>query len=254
MTVNKKLFFLIWLGGALSVLAVLPYAFSLQQDLLQDVPFSLPVLALLSLIQSAVLLAIATFLGLFFAKKVGFKFTVLEQVLSGKSNTIQWKDFLQFPTVLGIVTAVAIFFGDWLFKLAGVVIDDKHITEIPIWQRFLASFYGGIGEEILLRLFLVSMLVWIFGKITRSEAPLSRSGLVWSAIAIASIIFGLGHLPATSAVIELTPLVIARAIVLNGIAGLVLGWLYWKRGLESAIIAHFTADLMILIVLPAILA
>jgi membrane protease YdiL (CAAX protease family) len=98
------------------------------------------------------------------------------------------------------------------------------------------------------------MLVWILGKITQSEAPLSRSALVWSAIAITSIIFGLGHLPATSVITELTPLVVARAIVLNGIAGMVLGWLYWQRGLESAIIAHFTADLMILIVLPAILA
>jgi membrane protease YdiL (CAAX protease family) len=254
MSLNKKLFILILLGGALSVLAVLPYAFSLQQDLLQDVPFSLPVLALLSFLQSAVLLAIATSLGLFFAKKVGFKFTALEQALSGKSNAIQWKDFLRLPIVLGIVIAVVIFFGDWLFKLAGVVIDDKYITEIPIWKRFLAAFYGGIGEEILLRLFLVSMLVFVFGKITRSETPLSRSGLVWSAIVLASIIFGLGHLPATSAIIELTPLVIARAIVLNGIAGLVLGWLYWRWGLESAIIAHFTADLMILIVLPAIIA
>jgi membrane protease YdiL (CAAX protease family) len=254
MTLNKKLFFVIWLGGTLSVLAVLPYAFDLQQDFLQDVPFSLPVLALLSLLQSTVLLAIATSMGLFFAKKVGFKFTVLEQVLSGKSNAIQWQDFLRLPIVLGTVTAVAIFFGDWLFKLAGVVIDAKYITEIPIWKRFLASFYGGIGEEILLRLFLLSMLVWIFGKITRSEAPLSRSGLVWTAIVVASIIFGLGHLPATSAITELTTLVVARAIVLNGIAGLVLGWLYWKRGLESAIIAHFTADLMILIVLPALLA
>jgi len=236
------------------VLAVLPYAFDLQQDLLQDVPFSLPVLALLSLLQSTVLLAIATSLGLFFAKKVGFKFTVLEQVISRRSSAIQWKDFLRLPILLGILTAVVIFFGDWLFKLAGVVIDAKYITEIPIWKRFLAAFYGGIGEEILLRLFLLSMLVWIFGKITRSEAPLSRSGLVWSAIAMTSIIFGLGHLPATSAITELTPLVVTRAIVLNGIAGMVLGWLYWQRGLESAIIAHFTADLMILIVLPAILA
>jgi membrane protease YdiL (CAAX protease family) len=254
MTLNKKLFFVIWLAGTLSVLAVLPYAFELQQELLQSAPFSLPVLVLLSLLQTTVLLAIATSLGLIFAKKVGFKFPVLEQVLSRRGSAIQWKDFLRLPIVLGILTGIAIIFGDWLFRLAGVVIDAKYITEIPIWKRFFASFYGGIAEEILLRLFLVSMLVWIFGKITRSEAPLSRSGLVWSAIAIATIIFGLGHLPATAVIIELIPLVIARAIVLNGIAGLVLGWLYWKRGLESAIIAHFTADIMILIVLPAILA
>jgi len=254
MTLNKKMFLVIWLAGTLSVLMVLPYAFQLQQDLLQSAPFSLPVLALLSFLQSAILLAIATSLGSFFAKDVGFKFPVLEQVLLRRANAIQWKDFLRLPILLGILTAVVIIFGDWLFKLAGVVIDAKYVTEIPIWKRFLGSFYGGIAEEILMRLFLVSMLVWIFGKITRSKAPLSRSGLVWLAIVVVSIIFGLGHLPATSAVTELTLLVIARAIVLNGIAGLVFGWLYWKRGLESAMTAHFTADIMILIVFPAILA
>jgi membrane protease YdiL (CAAX protease family) len=254
MSLNKKLFLVIWLGGTLSVIAVLPYAFQLQQEFLQSAPFSLPVLALLSFLQTTVLLAIATSLGLFFAKKVGFKFPVLEQVLSRRGSAIQWIDFLRLPIVLGILTGVAIIFGDWLFRLAGVVIDEKFVTGIPVWKRFFAAFYGGIAEEILLRLFLVSLLVWIFGRIRRSKTPLSRSGLVWSAIAIAAILFGLGHLPATAAITELTPLVIARAIALNGIAGLVLGWLYWKRGLESAIIAHFTADIMILIVLPAILA
>lgn len=251
---NKKLFLVIWLAGTLSVLAVLPYAFQLQQDLLQNAPFSLPVLALLSFLQSATLLAIATSLGVFFARKVGFQFPVLEQVLLRSGSAIQWNDFLRLPLLLGIVTASVILFGDWLFKLAGVKLDAETITEIPIWKRFLASFYGGIGEEILMRLFLVSMLVWIFGKFTRNEALLSRSGLVWSAIAGVSIIFGLGHLPATSVITDLTPLVITRAIVLNGIAGLVFGWLYWKRGLESAIIAQFAADMMILIVFPAILA
>ena len=82
MALNKKMFTVLWLGGTLSVLAVLPYAFQLQQDLLQSAPFSLPVLALLSLLQTSILLAIATSLGLIFAKKVGFTFPVLDQVLS----------------------------------------------------------------------------------------------------------------------------------------------------------------------------
>lgn len=94
----------------------------------------------------------------------------------------------------------------------------------------------------------MTLLVWIFSKITRSKHPLTKSGLVWAAIVIAAIVFGLGHLPATAAIIALTPLVIARALVLNGVAGLVLGWLYWKKGLEAASVAHFTADIMILVV------
>jgi Type II CAAX prenyl endopeptidase Rce1-like len=253
MSLNKKLFLIIWLAGTLSILAVLPYAFYLQQDILQSVPFSLPILVLLSLLQNSVLIAIAASSGLFFAKKVGFTFPVLEQVLLRGGNAIKWKSFLRLPIVLGIVIGIVIVFGDYLFKLAGVVIDAKYVTEIPLWKSFLAAFYGGIAEETLLRLFLVSMLVWVFGKITRSETPLSRSGLVWSAITIATILFGLGHLPTTSAITELTPLVIARAVVLNGIAGLVFGWLYWKKGFEAAVIAHFSADIINLIIFPILL-
>lgn len=253
MSPNKKLFLIIWLAGILGTLAVLPYAFYLQQDILQSVPFSLPILVLLSLLQSSVLIAIAASSGLFFAKKVGFTFPVLEQVLLRGGNTIKWKSFLRLPIALGIVTGIVIIFGDYFFKLAGVVIDAKYANEVPIWKSLLASFYGGITEEIFLRLFLVSMLVWIFSKIARTETPLSRNGLVWLAIIIASIIFGLGHLPTTSVITELTPLVVGRAIALNGIAGLVFGWLYWKKGLEAAVVAHFSADIIILIVFPILL-
>ncbi len=35
---------------------------------------------------------------------------------------------------------------------------------VPFWQSFLAIFYGGIGEEILFRLFVMSLLVWISFK------------------------------------------------------------------------------------------
>ncbi len=36
----------------------------------------------------------------------------------------------------------------------------------------------------------------------------------------------------------MTPLVITRTLVYQGFGGLVLGWLCWSRGLESAMVAH----------------
>jgi membrane protease YdiL (CAAX protease family) len=33
--------------------------------------------------------------------------------------------------------------------------------------------------------------------------------------------------------------------VLNSLAGLVFGWLYWRRGLKAAMVAHFSADLVL---------
>jgi hypothetical protein len=46
----------------------------------------------------------------------------------------------------------------------------------------------------------------------------------------------------------LTPLVTARALLLNGMGGLGFGRLYWKRGLPAAMPAHFTADIVLHVV------
>jgi membrane protease YdiL (CAAX protease family) len=44
--------------------------------------------------------------------------------------------------------------------------------------------------------------------------------------------------------------VIVRALLLNGIGGIVFGWLYWKRGLLAAMLAHFSADVVLHVVVP----
>jgi membrane protease YdiL (CAAX protease family) len=88
-------------------------------------------------------------------------------------------------------------------------------------------------------------------KIFHRDKP-TQTGIVIS-IFLAAIIFGLGHLPITASLVAITPLIVLRAIVLNGIGGIVFGWLFWKRGLESAMIAHFTADIFLLTLLPLVL-
>jgi membrane protease YdiL (CAAX protease family) len=46
----------------------------------------------------------------------------------------------------------------------------------------------------------------------------------------------------------ITPLVVAAALMLNGIAGIAFGFLYRRHGLEAAMIAHFIADFVIYVV------
>jgi membrane protease YdiL (CAAX protease family) len=36
---------------------------------------------------------------------------------------------------------------------------------------------------------------------------------------------------------------VTRILVLNGVAGTLFGYLYWRKGLEAAMIAHGAADL-----------
>ena len=123
-------------------------------------------------------------------------------------------------------------------------------SSVPVWKALLASFYGGIAEEILLRLFLVSLFVWITYKIKKTKDGQPTDFGIWLSIIVAAILFGLGHLPATAQITTLTGLVVLRAIVLNGTGGIIFGWLYWKKGLESAILAHFSADIVLHVITP----
>ena len=84
----------------------------------------------------------------------------------------------------------------------------------------------------------MSALVFVGWSVTgrRSDGP--GSGITWAAIAISAMLFGLGHLPALAQSVELTPALVARTVLLNAIAGVIFGWLYWRRSLEAAMVAH----------------
>jgi len=67
------------------------------------------------------------------------------------------------------------------------------------------------------------------------------------AIILSAIIFGLGHLPFVFAISHgASVALIFYVIVGNMIFGLIAGYLYWKRGLESAVISHMVAHLVML--------
>ncbi len=61
---------------------------------------------------------------------------------------------------------------------------------------------------------------------------------------------GAGHLPTAAAVWGLDAGVVARTLVLNVLGGMVFGWLFWRRGLEMAVLAHFSADLVLHVLVP----
>lgn len=114
----------------------------------------------------------------------------------------------------------------------------------PAWTGFLASFYGAINEEVLLRLFFFSFLYFVFKKIFCFAAK-DRPIVLWLTNAITALLFGLGHLPAAFQLIPPSSFEICRILLLNGLPGLIFGWLYWSKGLWSAMMAHFTTDLLI---------
>jgi len=100
----------------------------------------------------------------------------------------------------------------------------------------------------LLRLFLFTFIYFLFKKIFKFSKD-NRLYFLWITNVIIAIIFGLGHLPTVFKIISPTTFEIFRVLLLNAIPGIVFGYLYWSKGLWTAMTAHFVADIMIHVLL-----
>lgn len=248
--INCNIFALLLVGGIIVTVAVFPYALGMQADALAEVPMSLPVIVLLSLLQTAVLLSVTIFVGLIAAKRVGLRLPLIDKFFAGELRRADIAAMARTAVPAGLLVGVAIIVGDWI---GGYWADQQFPEAVaPIWQGTIATLYGGIVEEIQLRLFLMAVIVWLLGFALKDANGRPAPIAFWLAIIGSAALFGLGYLPATALLVDLTPYVIVRATVLNGIGGVVFGWLFWKKGLETAMLAHFAADIVLLLIWPVI--
>jgi membrane protease YdiL (CAAX protease family) len=102
-----------------------------------------------------------------------------------------------------------------------------------------------------MRLFLMGSLVWLFGLIWKNPSGTLAGGAFWMANILAALLFGAGHLPATAQAVKLTPTVVGRALLLNGIPGVFCGYLYVRYGLEAAMLLHFSLDILLHLIAPS---
>ena len=242
----RPTFLRLWIAAVLATACVLPYAFTVlkQIPLPKPIPFPLPVLAGLQLLQSAVIFGAAIAAGLWFAPRLGLRLPLFAREYEAGKGAEVFQQALRGGILPGLAAGGLVLALELLFFRRYLPPSMLHFSA-PAWQGLLASFYGGIGEEILVRLFVMSALTYAFAKILRQKAPPLSSGPFWAANVAAALLFGLGHLPATAALAPLTTALVVRALVLNGVPGVIFGYLFWKRSLETAMIAHFSADIVI---------
>ena len=192
---------------------------------------SLGTLTALSLIQPAVLLACATAIGAALAHRLGFT-SHLAGVNVRRTLRSEWP----FALAAGVVTGIVVFALDRsVFRSAGAAIAAPGRDIVS--GLVAGMLYGGLSEEIMMRWGLMSLAAWAGMRLLRRALP--RPAPIYAAsVALAAVVFAARHLPAASALGPLQPTGITRIMLLNTIPGLVFGWLFWRRSLESAIVAH----------------
>lgn len=260
--------FLLCMAGAV---LVIPYAFTTIGLTDQNLPLPLSNLVTMYLLQSAFLFGAAVVLGMGVGRRVGLGAPFLERLTGNPvavlfagvfvrgDGTARRVSRVLLATVLiaivaGIAASLAVTVIDLSFFRISVEASLRSESTVPVWQRVLAALYGGVNEEVLMRFFVLSVLAFLFLRAERASSPAALSPFgMWAAIVLTAALFGIGHLPFAAEVGSLEARVALRAILLNVITGVVFGWVYRRRGLEAAMIAHFTSDVCLLVLLPSLL-
>ena len=243
---NLKLALLLGVAGMLAKLALLPYLLVLMPQKFAALPLPLPVVAAAQAAQAGVLCWLLAWLGLYLGTPYGLDAPWLRAWVYRRPRDPSRHARWWLASLLGAWAALVVI----ALSLLGPKEAGEHVTTATgwAWRGLLASFYGGIVEEVECRLLLVAALVWLLARCNRRVA---RSWMFVVAIVLAAVLFGAGHLPAAFAIgMAHTPALLARIVVFNALVGLVTGGLFWKYGLEHAMLAHFCADLVLHVALP----
>lgn len=167
--------------------------------------------------------------GIFLGKKTGL----------WKDERALTKKPLITSLVVSIVGGLALILPDILFFGKHVqAIMDTYAVKPTIPYLIATVAYGGVIEEVMLRLFMMSLVAFILYMLFGRKQEKPTTGILICANVVAALLFAAGHLPATAAMMGLTPMIVFRCFLLNGGFGLLFGWLYRKYGLRYAMIAH----------------
>lgn len=237
---------LVWaLCSAAGAAAVAPYLLSL----LPQTGLALPppgVLAGVLAAQTGVLAFLLGWAGTAVGRGMGLGSPLLEALLRGQRPGLPRS--LADAALLGALAGLVIvgldtLLGGWMPPAIG-----QMPPQPGPWHGLLASLYGGVTEEVLTRLGLTTLLAWAASRWLGAERRVAVGG----AIVAAALLFGALHLPVVAQIWPLTALVVARTLLLNAVGGVLAGFLYQRHGLEHAIAAHFCADLVLHVLVPAL--
>jgi len=253
---KKRLFWILWLAGFAGILSFLFVDLSaLIASIPQPAgaePVELPppaILKIVSLIQSTIIVTVAVLVGVWLAERVGLHAPAAEAVARRDNFFAALKPQIISGVLAGLVCGVAIVV---IWVIAKPYLTSEFITQaqrfndlLPNITRFL---YGGFTEELLLRWGLMTFLVWAIWRLLQKGEGQPRAVYVVTAIVLSAIMFGVGHLPIASVLSGgLTLPLTIYVITGNSVLGIAAGFLYWKRGLEAAMLAHMSAHVVLIL-------
>lgn len=186
-------------------------------------------LPVIYMVQTAAYAALSSFFGFLLANAIGLMRPFrLEPAALGRT--------LLLAAIPGVLLGI-----DPLLFPAGATVDQAGLSLSAVLAALL---YGGVVEELMMRLFLMSLIAFALWKLFARKAPMPGWALA-AANVLSALLFAAGHLPANQGMFgALTPVIVLRCFVVNGCGALVFGHAYRRYGIGYAMIAHMGAHVI----------
>jgi hypothetical protein len=247
-TIDRVQFMWLFLIGLLGSLIGVPYTIAVLMDPAVGGPVDPQMVWLSAIVEAIFFLAPASAIGIWMGKQVGLGSKLLSIFV--KQESVNWKTLrphFYVGLIVGMVLGVVGSIQNTLPKGAlGAGLDNP-----SNFEYLLRCMSAAITEEILFRLGLVTLFVWIMRKIVKK--PALNVLALWVGSLVSSLLFAVAHLPNLLAFGSAGSRLVLIIVVFSTVAGLVMSWLYIRYSLVSAMIAHFIGD-AIVYVLPRMLA
>ena len=168
---------------------------------------------------------------------VGFAATSRCRQLS-RSATMQPARLALLAVAIGIVLGIVNLAANWLIAEMDPALRTLLVERMAALQPADALVASPILEEIAIRLFLMSVIAWVVSRFVKRPQSVFAIALIAS-----SLFFALPHLarplPGDPLLSSLYRAALGTKYML---AGLPLGWIFWRWGLPYAILCHVAAN------------
>lgn len=206
-------------------------------QVLQELPASRPVLALINGIIMIVVYGGLGYVGLRLSRRLGFA-GIWDPEVSNRQRFL-------LPAVIGV--------GIGIFIIALDLVLSKYHTlgRLP-HPAFPASLVGsataGIGEEILFRLFFIPFWMWLVSSVLLNGRW--QNQVFWIVAVSSAIAFSVAHFPSVmylmgmKAIAEIPLPLMGELFLINGLVSLFAAYHFRKHGFLAAVGVHFWTDVV----------
>lgn len=206
---------------------------SMSEEIINEILLeagSINIILISGVVQSVFITFFCSFFGYILASRVGL----------WKGLAIDRKKALT-TFIISVIGGILFSLDYWIFGSVLEEVKASYQVQIKLNSIIASVLYGGIIEEIMMRLFfmsLIAFLIWkLFYKNTERDAIPVKVFVI--ANAIAALAFAAGHLPGTLLLFgTLTPIILLRCFLFNGGFGLIFGYLYRKYGIVYSMMSH----------------